>query len=89
MANDFIRQLGGERLVTALIFYRFPDYPSLLQQFLWQDFDLVPNIPKLSSFLEFWISELDGPLHSVEYIYPELITINEVRIQNRRVRIEY
>ncbi len=58
-------QLKGYRLTTAEILYHLPDAPSLLQSFIWQDYDRLPDYPRLHRFLDFWRRELDGPLHSV------------------------
>jgi hypothetical protein len=41
-SHDFRRQLGGYGLTTAQILYRLPDHPSLLQTYVWQDYDLCP-----------------------------------------------
>lgn len=57
------------RLTTAEILYRMPDYPNLLQSYLWQSLDRVPDFPKLNEFLGFWESKLDGTLHSVRIGY--------------------
>ena len=46
-------QLKGFSLTTAEILYRLPDYPRLLQTYIWQDFDLAPKFPKLLQFLDF------------------------------------
>ncbi len=53
------------RLTTAEIFYHLPDYPSILQSYLWQELDINPDFPVLREFLEFWERKLDGRLHSV------------------------
>lgn len=53
------------RLTTAEIIYHLPDHPEVLQSFIWQDYDLPPDFPKLHHFLEFWSRSLDGKLHSV------------------------
>jgi len=58
-------QLRGYRLTTAEIIYRLPDHPALLQTFIWQKFDLAPDFPELHKFLEFWQSNIEGRLHSV------------------------
>ena len=57
--------LQDYRLTTAEILYRMPEYPNLLQSYLWQSLDRVPDFPKLNEFLGFWESKLDGKLHSV------------------------
>jgi uncharacterized protein Usg len=61
-----VLQLKQYRLTTAEILYHMPDHPSLLQTYLWQDYDLAPQFPTLRKFLDFWSSNLDGRLHSVK-----------------------
>jgi uncharacterized protein Usg len=41
-----------------------PDHPSLLQTYVWQNYDLFPKFPALKDFLAFWQEKLDGPLFS-------------------------
>lgn len=53
-------------LTTAEIIYFMPDYQSILQTYVWQDYDTLPNLPKLQEFIGFWEDKLDGPLHSVK-----------------------
>jgi uncharacterized protein Usg len=53
------------RLTTAEVIYHLPDHPSLLQSFIWQEYDLPPDFPKLIHFLEFWSRSIEGELHSV------------------------
>ena len=69
VSHDFALQLNGYGLTTAHILYRMPDYPKLLQSFIWQRYDVAPEFPKLMKFLDYWRAELDGPLHSVEVAY--------------------
>lgn len=68
-----IAQLEGFSLTTAEILYRLPDHPSLLQSYLWQDYDLAPKFPKLRDFLGFWQQTLDGPLHRIRIAHARLI----------------
>ncbi len=63
--GDLERRLRGYRLTTAEILYHFPDYPRLLQSFIWQEYDLAPGYPVLRKFLNFWESNIEGPVHSV------------------------
>jgi uncharacterized protein Usg len=72
-SKDFIKQLEGYGLTTANILYGFPDHPQLLQNFIWQDYDLAPKFPVLTRFLDFWRRELEGPLHSVRVAHSALI----------------
>lgn len=72
-------QLQGYRLATAEILYRLPDHPGLLQSYLWQDYDIEPRYPVLSRFLDFWMRELEGPIHSVRVAGKRIISAAEVR----------
>jgi uncharacterized protein Usg len=71
--NEMERLTKDYRLTTAEIVYHMPDFPSLLQTYLWQDYDLAPKFPQLQKFLEFWEAELDGKLHSVKVASQKLI----------------
>ena len=72
-------QLKGYRLATAEILYRMPDHPSLLQTYVWQNYDMFPKFPALKDFLAFWTEKLDGPLHSVTVAHSKLIKPAELR----------
>lgn len=77
---DFIDVLKGYSLTTAEILYRLPDHPSLLQTFVWQDYDLHPKFPKLLGFLEFWETELDGKLYRVRVAHSKLVKPSEIKL---------
>ncbi len=72
-------QVSGYRLTTAEIIYRLPDYPALLQSFIWQKFDLAPDYPELRKFLEFWSHNIEGKLHSVNVNQSSRSTANRFR----------
>ena len=61
--------LQGYGLTTAEFFYHMPDYPHVLNTFVWQEYDLAPDHPKLFGFVEFWQTEIEGPLHSVRFVH--------------------
>lgn len=71
--------LKDYRLTTAEILYHLPDYPKLLQSFIWQELDLAPKFPVLTKFLGFWERELDGKLHSVKVTHTDLIAPQHFR----------
>ena len=79
MHEEMELMLNGYGLTTAHIFYRLPDHPSLLQTYLWQDYDLAPNFPQMKGFLKFWEEKLDGPLHSVRYVHRTLTSAADSR----------
>lgn len=78
-SSDMERQLHGYGLTTAHILYHIPDFESVLQTYVWQDYDLVPDFPEMHMFLDFWQVNLDGPLHSVCKTHQRLIGPNEWR----------
>jgi len=76
-SSDLERQLNGYGLTTAHILYRIPDFESVLQTYVWQDYDLAPDFPEMHKFLNFWQTTLEGPLHSVRYAHQRLIGPSE------------
>src|SRR6202048_1745316 len=86
-SNDFRRQLEGYGLTTAQILYRLPDHPSLLQTYVWQDYDLCPKFPVPNRFLKFWLETLEGPLHSVTVAHSRLIRPTEIRAIDGEFRL--
>ena len=72
-------QLKDYRLTTAKILYHMPDHPHLLQEYVWQEFDLSPRFPVLAKFLKYWENNLDGKLHSVIVDHIKVITASEIR----------
>jgi uncharacterized protein Usg len=67
------------RLTTAEILYRLPDFPGLLQVFLWQTLDTAPDFPVLRKFLAFWQDNLDGPIHSVRVAHVGILDRHDLR----------
>lgn len=76
---DLLAQLDGMSLTTAEITYRLPDHRSVLQTFLWQEYDAAPRFPKLERFLDFWNREIEGPIHSVRVASARLLRPLEIR----------
>lgn len=79
VSEDFKKQVAGYGLTTAKILYRLPDYPRFLQTYVWQNYDLFPQFPELTKFLDFWKRELEGPLFSVTVAHSRLIKPSELR----------
>jgi uncharacterized protein Usg len=75
---DPVPELRHYRLTTAEIIYHLPDYPDLLQSFVWQKYDVAPDFPELRRFLEFWSRTIEGKLHSVK--------VGQARFPARRFR---
>lgn len=71
--------LKGYGLTTAELTYHMPDYTHVLNTFVWQQYDLLPDHPRLFEFIEFWQREIEGPLHSVRFSHRKMIGPNEWR----------
>ena len=53
-------------LVTVDILYWMPDYENILQQFIWQTKDVVPDIPRVHKFLNYWNNNIDAVISEVK-----------------------
>ncbi len=51
----------------------------MLQTFIWQELDLAPKFPVLTKFLDFWHSNLSGPLYSVRIATTGIISPLELK----------
>ncbi|MFZ4762321.1 MAG: usg protein [Alphaproteobacteria bacterium] len=71
-------QLANYRLTTAEILYHMPDHPSLLQSYIWQEYDMAPQYPQLKRFLDFWVKTIEGKLYSVRVAHKPIITASEI-----------
>ena len=86
-SRELAAQLEGYCLTTAEILYRMPDHPRLIQSFVWQDYDLHPQFPKLRKFLDFWSRNLDGRLFKVRVAHTQLIGPSELRSVGQELRL--
>jgi len=82
-----LRQLEGYSLTTAEILYQLPDHRSLLQAYIWQEYDLAPRFPKLTDFLGFWAANLEGPLYRVRVAHRRLIAPQEFNFVEGELRL--
>jgi uncharacterized protein Usg len=78
-ASETELMLRGYGMTTAEIYYRLPDYRSVINTFVWQHMDLAPDYPELFRFIEFWQGNIEGPLHSVRFTHRKLIAPGEWR----------
>ena len=86
MANLSL-QLNDYRLTTAQILYHMPDHPSLLQSFIWQNYDIAPRYPELRKFLDFWGRQIEGKLHSVILASRGIVSAAEIRHAGTELRL--
>ena len=71
--------LKGYGLTTAQLDYRMPDFKNVLNTYVWQDYDIAPDHPRLFGFIEFWQEKIEGPLHSVAFTHRKMISPGEWR----------
>ena len=55
-----------KKLVTLNVLYWMPEYENILQQFIWQTKDIVPEYPRVHSFLNYWHKEIDAVIAEVQ-----------------------
>lgn len=71
--HDFAVQLGGSRLTTTEVLYHMPDYPGILQSFIWQTYDVAPDFPRLKQFLDHWRREIEAVIHTIRVAHADRI----------------
>ena len=55
-----------KRIVTVDILYWMPDYNNILQEFVWQTKDVVPEIPRVHRFLDYWHKNIDAVISEIK-----------------------
>ena len=71
-------------VATVQVIYYIPDYLSIVQEFIWQTEDQLPEYPRITKFLNYWDKNIDGPIKEV-YIYDQ--GQNNIRLVDRRFKI--
>jgi uncharacterized protein Usg len=54
-----------KQIITIDIFYYRPDYKSLLQEFILQVDDSIPDLPRTHKFLNYWHNNIDAIIQEV------------------------
>jgi uncharacterized protein Usg len=53
-----------ELVLVGVVYYR-PDFIHLLNEFYWQTDDVVPDLPRVHKFLNYWRTEIGVPIKDV------------------------
>ena len=53
-------------IVTVDILYWMPDYENVLQEFVWQTSDIVPDYPRVHRFLNYWRENIEAVISEVK-----------------------
>ena len=68
--KDNITILKRKELVLVGIIYYMPDYKNLVNEFYCQFDDVVPDIPRVHEFLNYWKSNIDAIIKKIEVSTP-------------------
>ena len=71
-------------IASVQVVYYMPDYLSLVNEFVWQTEDQIPDYPRIEKFLKYWDSYIDGPIKEV-YIHDH--GESKIRHVDRRYKI--
>jgi uncharacterized protein Usg len=71
-------------VATVQVVYYIPDYLNIVQEFIWQTEDQLPEYPRITKFLNYWDKNIDGPIKEV-YIYDQ--GQSNIRRVDRRLKI--
>jgi uncharacterized protein Usg len=52
--------------VVLRVYYWMPDYNNILQEFMWQLNDVVPEYPRVHRFLNHWHDNIEAVIETVE-----------------------
>lgn len=58
--------LNRKELVLVNLTYYMPDYTNLIQTFHWQTEDVVPHIPRVHKFLNYWKEHVEAVIKEVQ-----------------------
>ena len=71
-------------VASVQVVYYIPDYLNIVNEFIWQTEDQLPEYPRITRFLDYWDKNIDGPIKEV-YIYDN--KYSNVRVVDRRYSI--
>ena len=60
--------LYKKSVVTVDVFYFLPDYTNILQEFIWQTEDVVPQYPRVHEFLNYWKDNINAVISEVIFV---------------------
>jgi len=54
-----------KQLMTVLVIYYRPQYTHILQEFIWQTEDVIPELPRIKHFIRHWKDNIDAIISEV------------------------
>ena len=73
-------------IASVRVIYHIPDYVHILNEFIWQTRDKLPDYPRIQRFLDYWDKNIDGPIKDV-YIYDHDVLAGTIRHVDRRFKL--
>ena len=70
-------------VASVQVVYYIPDYLNIVNEFIWQTEDQLPEYPRITRFLDYWDKNIDVPIKEV-YIYDHVES--KVRHVDRRLK---
>lgn len=58
-------------IVTIDVLYYMPDYSDIVQEFIWQTNDIVPDLPRVHRFLNYWKDNIEAVIKEVSISYAD------------------
>ena len=74
--------LHKKSIVTIDVFYYLPEYTNILQEFVWQTEDIVPEYPRVHQFLNYWKENINA-------VISEVIVVDSDKYEYRPVKEIY
>ena len=71
-------------IATVQVIYFIPDHLHIVNEFMWQTEDELPEYPRIKRFLDYWDKNIDGPIKEV-YIYDN--KYSNVRVVDSRYKL--
>ena len=71
-------------VASVQVIYYIPDFPHIVNEFMWQTDDQRPDFPRIDRFLNYWDRYIDGPIKEV-YIYDH--DKHNVRVVDRKFKL--
>lgn len=69
-------------VVTLQVYYYIPDYENIVQEFLWQTQDIVPEIPRVHKFLNFWKDNIDATIKDINVAWNNNSNFDYLKLKN-------
>ena len=69
-------------VATVEVFYYLPDYPSLVEEFVWQTSDFHPVYPRVRRFLDFWSENVEAVIKEILLTHDRASGKKAIRVVN-------